>query len=262
MPLDLNKGVGGKYIYLCYRRDGIPVSNLVVISATDPDIGPPPGYQKAVNLESNLPQDLDEGAGGCYIYVCLEKDITSKQFMYGVNLVCDAADSRIKSSQYISYPKLGMYFNGGDTEFNGNCSGVRHTYEPIPIAAPPGFIGLREYLNTDRSHRISLLFQLMDATKIDLSDLFQMEAKRWEPAMRRYRSIQDISLLQFIETGVKEGSKVLKPVRNIPELVRQYYLNGKERLCDDSLTLVRDLIFRQRAHELIKREKIKKEKTK
>ena len=80
--------------------------------------------------------------------------------------------------------------------------------------------------------------------------------------MRRYRSIQDISLLQFIETGVKEGSKVLKPVRNIPELVRQYYLNGKERLCDDSLTLVRDLIFRQRAHELIKREKIKKEKTK
>ena len=69
IPYDLNKGAGGKFIYLCYHKASYQqtgnnkqcIDSLVVIYGKN--TLPPPGYIK-------LPQDLNEGAGGEYVYLC------------------------------------------------------------------------------------------------------------------------------------------------------------------------------------------------
>ncbi len=67
IPVDLNKGSGGKYIYLCYKRSekDSPVTGLTVLLGKNTP--PPAGYIK-------LPEDLNAGAGGEFIYFAYKKD--------------------------------------------------------------------------------------------------------------------------------------------------------------------------------------------
>ena len=65
IPLDLNLGAGGDYIYLCYRRgNGDPITGIQVLVNTN---NPPPGY-------TLLPNDLNRNARGAYLYLCYTKD--------------------------------------------------------------------------------------------------------------------------------------------------------------------------------------------
>lgn len=70
IDVDLNKGAGGDYIYLCYRLtayDGIKaIKDVVIIGGDNADIPPPYAFTK-VN------QDLNAGAGGDYIYLCFSQ---------------------------------------------------------------------------------------------------------------------------------------------------------------------------------------------
>jgi hypothetical protein len=66
--VDLNKGAGGQYIYLCYKR-GNPekaIREIRVIHGNDASIEPPVPFRK-------LPQDLNKGSGGAWIFVCFAR---------------------------------------------------------------------------------------------------------------------------------------------------------------------------------------------
>jgi hypothetical protein len=69
IPVDLNRGAGGKYIYLCKRQgqSGVPdggLRDLTVVGGSHANISPPYGYRR-------INADLNKGAGGLYIYFCL-----------------------------------------------------------------------------------------------------------------------------------------------------------------------------------------------
>lgn len=72
VPFDLNRGAGGDYIYLCYHKASFKpmiknqpgISDLAVIFGENAQ--PPAGYEK-------LPNDLNKGAGGEYVYLCFKK---------------------------------------------------------------------------------------------------------------------------------------------------------------------------------------------
>jgi|GEM_PF-1586731 len=70
IDVDLNKGAGGAYIYLCYRLadyDGIKaIKDVTIIGGNNADIPPPYAFTK-VN------QDLNQGAGGDFIYLCFSQ---------------------------------------------------------------------------------------------------------------------------------------------------------------------------------------------
>ena len=71
IPVDLNKGAGGEYIYLCkkYGQSGRHVDgirDIVIIGGDSSTIPPPYDYTKT-------PVDLNKGAGGKYIYLCYTK---------------------------------------------------------------------------------------------------------------------------------------------------------------------------------------------
>ncbi|WPC72667.1 MACPF domain-containing protein [Vibrio porteresiae] len=71
IDIDLNMGAGGKYIYLCYKKekynDEIAIKDVTVISGSNSDLQPPYGFTK-------VQQDLNEGAGGDFIYICFSRD--------------------------------------------------------------------------------------------------------------------------------------------------------------------------------------------
>ncbi|PTX22337.1 hypothetical protein C8N40_101160 [Pontibacter mucosus] len=67
---DLNDGAGGKYIYAYQQKDSwdtsLPlVKEVGVLYGSSSSIQPPPGWVR-------IPQDLNEGAGGDYIYFCVK----------------------------------------------------------------------------------------------------------------------------------------------------------------------------------------------
>lgn len=72
IPYDLNKGAGGKYIYLCFHKESFhpigenkkSIDDIVIVYGKDAP--PPAGYTK-------IPNDLNQGAGGDYIYLCYRK---------------------------------------------------------------------------------------------------------------------------------------------------------------------------------------------
>ncbi|MDO6389560.1 hypothetical protein Q4E40_05445 [Pontibacter sp. BT731] len=68
--VDLNDGVGGKYIFgHVYRETSngrTPIKEVGIISGNTSNITPPSGWIK-------YHQDLNEGAGGDYIYLCFKR---------------------------------------------------------------------------------------------------------------------------------------------------------------------------------------------
>ena len=67
--IDLNKGAGGDYIYLCYKT-GVrnPITGLTVNAGSSSSFPIPPGYTR-------IHDDLNKGAGGDYIYVDYTKNV-------------------------------------------------------------------------------------------------------------------------------------------------------------------------------------------
>lgn len=68
IPVDLNKGVGGAYIYLCYSRSGDHPAITDFKVKMGGNSRPDPGYEFVLHTNGN-PLDLNKGAGGEYIYL-------------------------------------------------------------------------------------------------------------------------------------------------------------------------------------------------
>ncbi|WGS51225.1 MACPF domain-containing protein [Paraburkholderia sp. D15] len=68
--VDVTKGAGGDFIYLCYKLDDYKpetsVKDVTAYGSASPDTDPPYGFQRATG-------DLNRGAGGPFVYVCLSK---------------------------------------------------------------------------------------------------------------------------------------------------------------------------------------------
>lgn len=64
---DLNKGAGGDFMYLCYKKgNGAPITGLVVTTSTSH----PNTYERCVRVST----DLNRRAGGDYIYLWVTRD--------------------------------------------------------------------------------------------------------------------------------------------------------------------------------------------
>ena len=66
IPVDLNQGAGGDFIYLTFKREssGTPITDLKVVYAGERHkVLVPRGYER-------IDVDLNKGAGGEYIYLC------------------------------------------------------------------------------------------------------------------------------------------------------------------------------------------------
>ena len=69
VPVNLNQGTAGEYVYLCYSTAaciGNPITNIQVFAGDDTEFEIQPGYTK-------LEENLNEGAGGLHIYLCYTK---------------------------------------------------------------------------------------------------------------------------------------------------------------------------------------------
>lgn len=67
IPIDLNQGASGDYIYLCYRKGvGAPLTGLAV---TYNSASPPAGYSW-----TRIDVDLNRGAGGAFVWLWYTKD--------------------------------------------------------------------------------------------------------------------------------------------------------------------------------------------
>lgn len=67
--VDINDGAGGKYTYGHVTRErayGNPIKEVGILSGSSSSIQPPTGWTK-------VPSDLNENAGGDYIYFCYKK---------------------------------------------------------------------------------------------------------------------------------------------------------------------------------------------
>jgi len=75
IPQDLNEGAGGAFIYLCYKKEitSNPIRrvNILVGENAQPD----PGFYFAENYYSHSKQDLNQGAGGNYIWMVYSYDL-------------------------------------------------------------------------------------------------------------------------------------------------------------------------------------------
>lgn len=69
MPQDLNEGAGGAFIYLCYKKmkTAQPIRRIEVLVGEN--TAPSPGFYYAKNAHSKVKQDLNQGAGGNYIWL-------------------------------------------------------------------------------------------------------------------------------------------------------------------------------------------------
>lgn len=112
---DLNKGVGGKYIYLCYREASYSPngSNKKCITdikfITGKNATEPYGYTK-------IDTDLNKGASGKYIYLCYEEaDYNPTQAIEDIKVVggydsnTPAPDGYTRISQDLNEGASGEY---------------------------------------------------------------------------------------------------------------------------------------------------------
>jgi hypothetical protein len=105
IPVDLNQGAGGDFIYLTFKKEssGTPVTDLQVVYAGESSgIQAPRGYE-LINV------DLNKGAGGEYIYLC-------KTYAPGLPPITDlkviASDSRSQRAP-AGYERLDVDLNKG-----------------------------------------------------------------------------------------------------------------------------------------------------
>jgi hypothetical protein len=82
LPIDLNKGAGGEYIYLCYKKEESDVGIVDIIVLHD---------DKADGVGNNFPlgyikldMDLNKGAKGEYIYFAYKKGTAEQSKNFGI----------------------------------------------------------------------------------------------------------------------------------------------------------------------------------
>ncbi len=145
IPVDLNKGAGGKYIYLCFKRDaGTPITGLTVILGER--TSPPSEYTK-------IPVDLNQGAGGDYIYLCYKKGS-------GVPILDIILQSTSGNNQYAPRGYDGTTYNQIPVDLNKGAGGD-YIYLYYLVKNPdelPNFdngIKAEMLANPDREYEIS-----------------------------------------------------------------------------------------------------------
>lgn len=116
IPIDLNEGAGGKYIYLtCYFKSPTSSTHFDYITEIDVEVTNvyrsiriQDGYFYPTYSNSNIPADLNDGAGGKYIYLKLTSHMLKpvpeldpiKQL-----LVVSTNDPNYKVNNWIKVPK-------------------------------------------------------------------------------------------------------------------------------------------------------------
>ena len=72
---DLNHGAGGSSIFLCYKKGVVtkPIRRLAVLVGRH--TAPPPGFYFAENYTSKVKQDLNQDAGGNFIWLAFSYDL-------------------------------------------------------------------------------------------------------------------------------------------------------------------------------------------
>lgn len=73
IAMDVNRKAGGKYIYFCYRKTretAQQVTDIVILDSGKAKLGSPPPQYAGWTMD---PHDLNEGAGGDYIYALYRK---------------------------------------------------------------------------------------------------------------------------------------------------------------------------------------------
>lgn len=75
IPQDLNAGAGGDLIYLCYKKQisSRPIRRVVILVGKD--AAAPPGFYFGENFYYRRKQDLNEGAGGNFIWLAYSYDL-------------------------------------------------------------------------------------------------------------------------------------------------------------------------------------------
>lgn len=75
IPQDLNEGSGGAFIYLCYKKEitSNPIRRVNVLIGENTQ--PEPGFYFAENYYSGIKQDLNQGAGGNYLWMVYSYDL-------------------------------------------------------------------------------------------------------------------------------------------------------------------------------------------
>ena len=75
IPQDLNEGAGGAFIYLCYKKEitGNPIRRVDILIGQNAQ--PDAGFYFAENFYSQTKQDLNQGAGGNYIWMVYSFDL-------------------------------------------------------------------------------------------------------------------------------------------------------------------------------------------
>lgn len=134
IPVDMNEGAGGKYVYLYYSKSTDPTQGLCYIgSQTGLSIYPSEDYmiRLGANMETGFWEDMNEGAGGSYIYI---KGILSKpaysQFAGWVgensNPIKDImiiSSTTSESSFYSTFTTLYPGWKVVKKDFNANAGG-------------------------------------------------------------------------------------------------------------------------------------------
>lgn len=88
VPVDLNQGVGGDYIFLAYLIGNAaqPITGLYVSSQGGPGAQPPAGY-----VTASPETDLNKGVGGRYLYLCYTTDPAVGQPITNLNVVAGSS---------------------------------------------------------------------------------------------------------------------------------------------------------------------------
>lgn len=75
IPQDLNEGAGGAFIYLCYKKEitNNPIRRIAILIGENAQ--PDPGFYFGKNYYSGVKQDLNQGAGGNYIWLAFSYDL-------------------------------------------------------------------------------------------------------------------------------------------------------------------------------------------
>jgi len=75
LPQDLNEGAGGDFVYLCYKKEitSNPIRriNILIGQNTQPETG----FYFAENYWSGIKQDLNQGAGGNFLWMVYSYDL-------------------------------------------------------------------------------------------------------------------------------------------------------------------------------------------
>ena len=107
IPVDLNNGAGGEYVYLCYTTGaGDPINFIQVFAGDSEDFEIQNGYNK-------LPYDLNKGAGGKYIYLCYTKVEVARPVM-DLNVVQGSSPHVYPTSEWIRINQDCSEGAGGD----------------------------------------------------------------------------------------------------------------------------------------------------